>query len=501
MSTDFAERPELMMGPNPFIDALPPYLTPLDIARRFGNYPLDKKPWRELPPALREPLLEFAAEHIVPTSTIVPIVITIQSLIRRSMCQRNPSQQAERRRCNMIGVADDISTIRATTRLNGAGALTEGMTGTGKTTVAARALQLVAPDQVIDHGSSSAYGWHRLRQVTWLYVDHPSNGTRGALLKRVLSALDEALGTDFSDQYARVTNIDTLLTQVCKQLSLHRVALLIIDEKQQRNFQDSPWSLEFVLFYLSLMNLGISVMLIGNPMAFEHLRAFSQVMRRFSVGGVHRLNPAAAEDEPWWSADLVPRIRTFNLVEHIHVNPVERGRFEFQHSAGIPGLLQLLHIEAQRAALRRATGDTAALEMIDYDEALTSPSYFEVAPLAKQVLSRAEIKPLMTDIPDCDESGASGGMDEFKIPEGATINDIKRLTKNHQATQTRELKKFQATLDSISKLSPDELQMLGIKNDLLTEVKDAQARIGTGRRTGKRKSSDASSEVKPPSDR
>lgn len=501
MSTDFSARPELMMGPNPFIEALPPYLTPADIARKFGNYPLDNKPWRELSPGLREPLLEFAAHHVAPTSSILPIVLAIQALVRRSMCQFNPLLPEERKRCNMIGMAPNMATIRATPRLNGAGSTLAAMTGMGKTTGASRALQLVAPNQVIDHGSSTAYGWQRLRQVTWLYIDHPSNGTRGALLKRVLAALDEALGTDFSDQYARVVNIDTLLTQVCKQLSLHRVALLIIDEKQQRNFQDSPWSLEFVLFYLSLMNLGISVLLIGNPLAFDHLQAFSQVVRRFSVGGMHTLNPAVSADEPWWADDLVPRIRRFSLVEQIEVDATERKRFEFQHTAGIPGLLQLLHVEAQRSALRRATGTHAVLEMVDYQDALGSPSYKEVAPLAQQVLSRKTIKPLMADIPDSDEVGGSGAMDEFKIPDGATVDVIKRLTKSHQATQTRELKKFRTMLESVSHLSPEEQQMLGLKSDLLSAVKDAQAAAGTGRLTGRRKRGSTSSENKPSDDR
>jgi hypothetical protein len=498
MTADLSARPELMMGPNPFIEALPPYLTPADIARKFGNYPLDDKPWQRLPPGSREPLLEFAAEHIAPTSSILPIVIAIQTLIRRSMCQRNPLLQEEQRRCNMIGVAESIGTIRSTPRLNGAGASIAGMTGMGKTTGTSRALQLVAPDQVINHGTSKVYGWHRLRQVPWLYIDHPSNGTRGALLKRVLCALDEVLGTDFSDLYSKVSNIDTLLTQVCKQLSLHRVALLIIDEKQQRNFQDSPWSLEFVLFYLSLMNLGISVLLIGNPLAFDHLRAFSQVVRRFSVGGMHQLNPAATEDEPWWRDDLVPRIHRFNLVEHVQVDAGHRKSFEFKHTAGVPGLLQLLHVEAQRSALRRAEGTQAVLEMSDYFDALNSPSYKEVEPLAQQVLNRKTIKPVMKDIPDSDEGGAYGSMDEFKVPEAVTVDAIKRLMKGHQLVQARELKRFRTMLDSVGQLSLEEQEMLGLRSELLSEVKDAQARADAGRSIDKGKTSRSSTPPNPP---
>lgn len=477
MASEFDLRPELMLGPNPFIEALPPYLTAQDMARQFGRYPLANTPWQQLAPAMREPLLEFASEHIAPTAIALPVALSIQALIRRSMCQRNPIKASEQRRCNMIGVAPGMARIRESPRLDAAGGTLEGMTGMGKTTIAHRALQLVAPDQVIDHGTSHACGWERLVQVVWLYVDHPSNGTRGALLKRILSALDEALGTDYSGQYMRVTNIDALLTLVCKALTLHRVALLIIDEKQERNFQDSPWSLEFVLFYLSLMNLGIAILLIGNPMAFAHLRAFSQVVRRFSTGGMHRLNPAASAGEPWWAEDFVPRMHKFNLVEDNASAPAERAQFEFEHTAGIPGLLQLLHTEAQRSALRRALGERAALDMEDLRAALASPLFSQAAGIAAQVLNKNSGQQAMTDIPAHEDEASVGSLDGFKVPDLMTVDAIKRMVTNFQSGRTKELRKFKDRLDNLCNLSSEELQVLGMSNDLLTEARAAQAQL------------------------
>jgi hypothetical protein len=384
MNSEIEKRPELALGPNPFIEALPPYLSPEEMSRSFRWYPLAARPWRQLPPSRREPILEFASQHLVPTDIVIPVAMAIQQLIRRSLVQRNPLYAGEQRRCNMIGVAQSISKIMSTPRLDAAGSTLEGMTGMGKTCITSRTLQLVAPKQVIDHGRSHACGWEQLVQVVWLYVDHPSNGTRGALLKRILVSIDEVLGSDYSDQYMRVTNIDALLTQVCKILSLHRVALLVIDEKQERNFQDSPWSLEFVLFYLSLMNLGIAVLLIGNPLAFEHLRAFSQVVRRFSTGGMHRLNPAPSRHEPWWSEDLVPRMRKFSLVDEVAIDP--------------------------------------------------------------------------------------------------DVSALKAMVTSFQSARSRELTRFKQRLDSISGMSGDELQILGVTTDLLNEVKATQTALEQERR-------------------
>ncbi len=498
MASEFDLRPELMLGSNPFIEALPPYLTAQDMARQFGRYPLANTPWQQLAPAMREPLLEFASEHIAPTAIALPVALSIQALIRRSMCQRNPIKASEQRRCNMIGVAPGMARIRETPRLDAAGGTLEGMTGMGKTTIAHRALQLVAPDQVIDHGTSHACGWERLVQVVWLYVDHPSNGTRGALLKRILSALDEALGTDYSGQYMRVTNIDALLTLVCKALTLHRVALLIIDEKQERNFQDSPWSLEFVLFYLSLMNLGIAILLIGNPMAFAHFRAFSQVVRRFSTGGMHCLKPAISSDEPWWAEDFVPRMRKFNLIEHNSATPDELTRFEFEHTAGIPGLLQLLHIEAQRIALRRANGNHAALDMGDLREALMSPMFSQAAGIATQVLKKDVSQQLMTDIPAHDEQPPGSGLDGFKMPDVMTVDAIKRMVANFQSGRTKETRKFKERLDSLCGLSSDELQLLGMSNDLLAEARTAQTQLELAASKRRRKPGDSQTSLESP---
>lgn len=347
----------------------------------------------------------------------------------------------------------------------------------GKTTIAHRALKLVAPSQVIHHEASQACGWHRLEQVVWLYVDHPSNGTRGALLKRILSALDEVAGTDYSAQYMRVTNIDALLTQVCKVLSLHRVALLIIDEKQERNFHDSPWSLEFVLFYLSLMNLGIAILLIGNPMAFGHLRAFSQVVRRFSTGGMHRLNPAPTQQEQWWADDFVPRMHKFSLVEEVTGIPAERAQLEFDLTAGIPGLLQLLHVEAQRSALRRAEGTGATLDLADLRSAVSSPPFSQAKKIAEQVIDQKPAEHAMSDIPAHEEPVRSGGLDRLNVPDVMAIDAVKRMVTNHKSQQSRELKKLVGRLSQITCMSSEELQILGMSEDLLAEARAAQTQL------------------------
>lgn len=80
MTSDFSSRPELMLGPNPFIEALPPFLTAQEMARQFGHYPLAGKPWQQLTPAMREPLLEFGG-------SIRPLPRMVTATTRADLCQ------------------------------------------------------------------------------------------------------------------------------------------------------------------------------------------------------------------------------------------------------------------------------------------------------------------------------------------------------------------------------------------------------------------------------
>jgi hypothetical protein len=265
------------------------------------------------------------------------VIVNIQILLRRSLMLLNATNKAERIRINRVSMAADLDRLKSIPKVDGAGMLIEGVTGTGKSAVVRRTLEILVPDQVIEHGQSAVCDYYKLRQVYYLHIDQPSNGTRGALLKRILLELDSVLGTDYAQKHHKTNNLDTLLVVVAQRLAVHRVAVLVIDEKQEGNFADQPWSVEFVLFYMMLMNLGVSVVLLGNPLAFTHLKAFSQVMRRFSTGGVHTLLPAT-EDSAWWPKWFVPGARKFDLVEQWELDEAWRRSFELTHTGGLPGL-------------------------------------------------------------------------------------------------------------------------------------------------------------------
>jgi hypothetical protein len=379
-------------------------------------------------------------------------------------------------------MSDSLRDMLLYSSLDAAGCIISGITATGKSSLVVRVLEIISPDQLILHGPSKAYGWKKLEQVVWLYVDHPSNGTRGGLLKRVLMALDGVLSTDYSDQHSTTTNIDTLLVLVARLLSNHRVALLVIDEKQQRSFEDSPWNVEFVLFYLCLMNLGISVALVGNPLSFVNLQLFSQVMRRFSVGGVHNLEPAPSQNTPWWKNDYVPRMRKFSLVEHCEIPEEARAKAEFDNCGGLIGLYPYLNSATQSIALRRG-GETATLKVGDFEAAANSPSFLEVKRIALALVPKAGIQATsFADIPTSIHTSATGDVSEpsngpkLNIPTEQAVETVKRLLARFKQEQTRRTNNFFKQLEIIRKLSPEELRILGVKEDLLKQAEEMSGR-------------------------
>lgn len=465
-------RPELLLGPNPFLEALPPPIPFSTLPQTLPRMAFSDLPIWAIEPAMRESLIETVDTHFVATSPLLEPASGIQILLRRALAMRNPVNKSEQMRVNRIGIATKKDEVTRQSTLDGAGMMLSGMTASGKSAVLHRSLELYAPEQVIDFGSSEACGWFRLKQCVYLYVDHPSNGTRGGLLKRILLQLDSALGSDYFEQHKRTVNLDALQVVVCKLLTLHRVAILVVDEKQEQNFADSPWALEFVLFYLTLMNLGISVVLAGNPLAFEHLRPFSQVMRRFSTGGKHELEPATHSDR-WWPRDFIPNARKANLVEHWHIEEAERAKLEFQHSGGLAGLYMALHKEVMRQALRRG-GKEAIVTAKDFAAAVVSPRYIEIKRIALSI-SAVDDQSIgdYVDIPPLHQKGCASPKASLTRPVMLPEVEMARVTRlltNFKTKQTKVLNTEIKRVKVLQSLDPEDARMLGITDDLLVSM-------------------------------
>jgi hypothetical protein len=471
--------PEVVaLGPNIFLESLPPPIQFGELPKALRRMPLDRAMARSMAPGYREFLLDTIEFLFVPTTPLLEPAYAVQSLLRRSLTHLNILDKSELIRTNQVGLIQHPDDLRKLPKLPGAGMILAGPTGTFKTCTVRRTLEVIVPQQCIEYAAGDTRGFAKLTQCVYLIVDHPSNGSRGGLLKRILAALDRALKkTNYFDQHKRSVNLDALLVVVAKLLNLHRVALLVIDEKQRQNFGESYYSVEFVLFYLSLMNQGISVALIGNPLAFVHLNMYSQVMRRFSIGGIHSLGAASLKSS-WWQRDLYAGVNKFDLIDRWDVQPDQRVEIAARLTGRHPCLYPALHKETMRVALRRG-GTEAVVTEQDYGEAAESPRYFEMMKFAKAVMKQdPESKLQYVDLHESPTLKPSGDQSAPPLAiSDAAADMLKTLLKNFASQQTRSMNNVRKQLELAKTLSPDDVRMLGVTEEIVHQMEAAIAKF------------------------
>ncbi|MFC5607015.1 hypothetical protein [Variovorax soli] len=496
-------RPELLLGPNPLLEALPPFVQHHEWAQHMESSPLADVDWRRIPPGARDALTNMAISHYVPVRTVFSIASGLQKLVRRAYIATNPLNAAERRRRNAVVLSDSLQAMNAVANVEAGGAIIKAMTGMGKSRLVSRTLGIIAPQPVIHHSACAAAGWAKLSQIVYLNVQYSPNGSRGGLLHAILFEVDKALGgqSEYFDQHRKRTNIDVLMVKVAQILVNHRVALVVIDEKQGQNFADSPWSLQFVIFYLILMNLGISIVMVGNPLAFVHLEAFSQVRRRFSVGGIDELLPAQNPSVDWWAEDFVPHVRRFSLVEkEMQMTPM-RAQREFELTGGNPSFYFSLWTLAQQEALRNAAvhgRSSANLTVHDLERAAKSPQYLKVQEDA-QVFGQGEaalragrrlldVPPSTrrnkadskTPLPDAGTSPLSSD-----LPDPSPAQAVQKLLRTFEANFKRIKNDTLARAKALQELKPEQREMLGLQHELIDNAQQALS-AGSSSRRGRR---------------
>jgi hypothetical protein len=313
------------------------------------------------------------------------------------------------------------------------------------------------------------------------------------MLAKIVGGLDKLLDTRYSEELRRIKNLDDKLLFVVRVLSLHRLGMLVVDENQSGNFEESVWQAEFILFFLALMNLGVAVVLMGNPLAFGSLRRVSQVMRRFSSIGYYEMLPAQSALEPWWDLDYVPGMTCFTLCERIP--PLKQIKsFAFDNSGGIRGIWASLWVAAQKIALRRG-GQTAVLTPKDLEAARDTPKTRELVAIAAATLGRLndrtydDLPQLVgnSKSPGSNEGGAQSAYGPPKPAPPPSSAQLKRLVNslnNHQrkANQAAEYNKKR-----LKTFSEDDLRRNNDALSILAGLRNEQGELfEKGKRAKKR---------------
>jgi hypothetical protein len=480
------DHPELLLGPNPLLEAMGPYVPISRIPAALAREPLKDVPWRSLPPEYRIPLLQMLEQHFCPTGYAVDIAAVMQRAIRGSLVRRNPLAPTEQRRINRIAIlqAEEPASLRALQPLacTASGGILAAPTGLGKTTTLARTLEVAAPDQVIVHGRSEACGWCRLTQLAYLRAELPSNSSRGGLLAKITGALDAVLSTDYDGQLRRCKNLDSKIVLVLKLLALHRLGMLVLDEAQPGNLDQCEWQSEFVRLFLALMNLGVPIMLCGHPQAFETLRTSGQLIRRFSSIGSFFLERAMDDTATWWSKAFAPGMMRFNLCDHVE-DSIEIQAASREAAAGIPGVFALQWMEAQSIALARG-GERAILTINDFHAAQQSSRLRDLSKMTRwlngtskdtQGYSDLEQSPVIE--PQTEPGSSPGQQPQAKNDakqRRKMVTEFEKLQRKAKRQTAREAAKLAKDRELLSTLLPDDLRTGRRTLDILAGLEESQ---------------------------
>lgn len=356
---------------NPLLAAIPEQKSLFDLAQAMRFRPITPANVNAISPKDRLQLVGEYRKVFVTTKQTLTMARSLQQMLHEGLSLRDPHQASAKTFIYKGGQlkGQELSKLEWWPSF-ASGMVIEGITGTGKSQLMDRFLSLLP--QVIEHGPNPECGWRALKQLVWLKIHMPSDGSRGGFLKSAFLELDKALGTDYTMQYASSRwTVEKNLVVFLHLLSVHRCGLLVIEEAQEKNLSQSAIGREFITFFLRLLNWGIPTVLMGNPLAFTKLREFSQDVDRFSEGGWFHLHPQMDPGSEEWIEDWLPSLWAPTLLDHADTDytpltddPIDQtlAGFIWRRTAGVPRYVCRLRREVQDAALRAgATRVTAAM--------------------------------------------------------------------------------------------------------------------------------------------
>jgi hypothetical protein len=192
-----------------------------------------------------------------------------------------------------------------------------GLSGVGKTSAVTNILSLYP--QVIEHSSYRGSPLV-LKQVVWLKLDCPHDGSVKGLCMGFFEAVDRAIGTNYFEANSKrggASTIDVLMVRMAQAARLHCLGVLVIDEIQHLSLAKSGGSEKMLNFFVTLVNtIGIPVVLIGTSRAKPILQGdFRQARRSSGLGSIiwDRMKNDVSWDlfvlsmwENQWVKNLVP---------------------------------------------------------------------------------------------------------------------------------------------------------------------------------------------------
>jgi len=288
---------------NPFIEALPPIFEEEEVALKIARFPDHNEGQRKLGKQTRLHLIQQISDYVQPLPSHLVVEQRLSRMMRHGYKSRNPLSRESVKQFHIgfrsileSGVNDEgvnLAGIRSTA----SGFAILGVSGQGKTTAMESSLLLYP--QVIHHSTYQGQPFIR-KQLVWLKLNCPYDGSLKGLCINFLQAVDSVLETNYFRKFAsKGSSVDMLLPVMAHIATLHGLGALVIDEIQNLSFMKSGGAERMLNYFTQLINtIGVPVILIGTFKAMKLLSgSFSQARR--STGQGDMIMDRLTEGEEW----------------------------------------------------------------------------------------------------------------------------------------------------------------------------------------------------------
>lgn len=261
----YAEHADKTYACNPYIEALPPPISDAKAASLLRRMPYYEGKERLQPALDRVTFAQRVTNCMVPLPDHLLMVRKFQRMIMDGYLARNPlsSEWVKQVRrafpdLDWNGTYDGYFPL---VRKTGTGCNCTGTSGVGKTTMVESALSLLP--QVIEHTCYHGQAFDQ-KQLVWLKLECPSDGSLKALCQSFFVVSDAVLGKQSDPKIYSGMTAEYLVPLMARRASTLGLGVLVVDEIQRLNRAASGGADRMLKFFVQLTNnLGVPVVLIG----------------------------------------------------------------------------------------------------------------------------------------------------------------------------------------------------------------------------------------------
>ncbi|PTU66959.1 ATP-binding protein [Chromobacterium sp. Panama] len=356
---------------NPLIEALPPIMGLREAALHMMYRPPFELGEKSFSVEERWHLLGRLKHIVAPRPHFYQLERTVSRLIRTGYVLRNPCKPETWQAVYKAQENMPPPLLHRHLTATDSEAVVVGLSGMGKTT-AIDAVLRTYPQQLIQHQR-----WHNkplpVKQLVWLKITCPKNGSILAFCREFSRQLDRALGTnEYEEMYSRSrVTTDEAEAMMRQHSATYFLGVLVIDEIQRLSTAKSGGTERLLDFIQNLRDmLKVPIVLVGTYKAVNLFKSEMKDARRASESGLIDFRRPMCRDAEW--DKLVERIWHYQWLHTF--SPLTTSMLDrlFDLTQGVTDFLVILFKLAQQRAMEDGSETLSEMAIqTTYDESLT----------------------------------------------------------------------------------------------------------------------------------